>query len=636
MKKILFTTLFILGVMTGAVPLLAAESTVIYFFWGDGCPHCAHEKPFLEEMEAKYPDLEVKSFETWKNKENAELLQKMAAAYGIQARGVPATFIGNFDPIVGYADYMAADIENKIASCLESGCIDPGVKTGLVKQDSVELVIGAETDTTPPASEPEAANEPGAEIDKADEADPGGRTDEGSGATDEFETENFITDIQIENQPAAESEPDESATDAMVCVHLFYQDNCSQCQSSDILISDLEYEYNINLVKHNVSSSEENELFATFKEKYGLAGAALPIVFIGDRYLIGQDTIHNYLEGEILFCEENSCICPADNIRALTPAIPRAGDAAAEKEYKIDIPFLGAVNVSNMPLYLMTGLIAFVDGFNPCSLWVITFLLGIVVYSGSRKKIFIVGITFISVATLLYGLFILGLFNTFALIGYMIWIKIAVALVALVFGLVNIKDYFWYKKGISFTIPDRFKPKIFKDARGLMKKESMFGLMLGTIVMSFGVTFIELICTAGFPVIWTSILAEHHAGKTMFAILFALYMLIYFVDEFIVFGAVLLTLKASKFEENQGRVLKLIGGMIMLALAGVWIVKPEMMNKIGGMISVFGISIALAFLVYFIHRRILPKFGINIGTKENELKPKEQDGTQVDKTINNN
>ena len=105
-----------------------SSKVVIYFFWGDGCPHCATEKPFLEEMEQEYPELEVKMFETWKNPDNAELFQKVAAAYGIQARGVPATFIGDYEPIVGYADYMADDIEDKIKHCINNGCVNPGSK----------------------------------------------------------------------------------------------------------------------------------------------------------------------------------------------------------------------------------------------------------------------------------------------------------------------------------------------------------------------------------------------------------------------------------------------------------------------------------------------------------------------------
>ncbi len=99
----------------------------VYFFWGDGCPHCAEEKPFLEEMQEKYPEIEIKMFETWKNPENARLFQEVAKAYGTSAQGVPTTFIGE-EYWVGYADYMGDEMESKIKYCLENNCINPGDK----------------------------------------------------------------------------------------------------------------------------------------------------------------------------------------------------------------------------------------------------------------------------------------------------------------------------------------------------------------------------------------------------------------------------------------------------------------------------------------------------------------------------
>lgn len=99
----------------------------VYFFWGDGCPHCAAEKPFLEEMESKYPEVEVKMFETWKDPENAALFQKVAEAYDTTARGVPTTFIGE-EHWIGYAGYMGEEMEQKIKDCIENGCPNPGDK----------------------------------------------------------------------------------------------------------------------------------------------------------------------------------------------------------------------------------------------------------------------------------------------------------------------------------------------------------------------------------------------------------------------------------------------------------------------------------------------------------------------------
>jgi thiol-disulfide isomerase/thioredoxin len=100
----------------------------VYFFWGEGCPHCEDQKPFLEEMSNKYPELEVKMYETWRNPQNISLFKEIAGKYGIEARGVPVTFIGDFEPIVGFTESMKDDIEDKIKTCLVEGCVDPSEK----------------------------------------------------------------------------------------------------------------------------------------------------------------------------------------------------------------------------------------------------------------------------------------------------------------------------------------------------------------------------------------------------------------------------------------------------------------------------------------------------------------------------
>ncbi len=104
------------------------EKAVVYFFWGEGCPHCTAQKPFLEEMKNKYPGLIVKDYETWKNQDNAAIFQEMAAAFGTRAQGVPTTFIGDGEPFVGFSDNMKADMENRIKVCVAQGCTDPGTK----------------------------------------------------------------------------------------------------------------------------------------------------------------------------------------------------------------------------------------------------------------------------------------------------------------------------------------------------------------------------------------------------------------------------------------------------------------------------------------------------------------------------
>lgn len=98
---------------------------VMYFFWGDGCPHCATQKIYLDELKSRYSELEIRSYETWKNSSNADYFQEMAKAYGIKAQGVPATFIGDFTPFIGFNNEMKAEMERQVKFCLENTCPNP-------------------------------------------------------------------------------------------------------------------------------------------------------------------------------------------------------------------------------------------------------------------------------------------------------------------------------------------------------------------------------------------------------------------------------------------------------------------------------------------------------------------------------
>jgi hypothetical protein len=276
-----------------------------------------------------------------------------------------------------------------------------------------------------------------------------------------------------------------------------------------------------------------------------------------------------------------------------------------------------------MGLFLSTALIAFVDGFNPCSLWVLSMLLAITLHTGSRKKVLVIGLVFLTVTAAIYALFIAGLFTILKVVSFVGWIQVVVALVALFFGLINIKDYFFYKEGVSLTIAEEKKPGIFQRIRKVMDAgDSWWGLIGGTIVLAAGVSLVEFSCTAGFPVLWTNLVAAQEVTTITFVVLLLLYMLIYQLDEMGIFLVAAFTLKSSKLEEKQGRILKLIGGMLMLTLAVVMLVNPALMSDVGKSLVVFAIAFGATIFVLLLHRAVLPKLGIHIGT---EFKSKSSD-----------
>lgn len=394
-----------------------------------------------------------------------------------------------------------------------------------------------------------------------------------------------------------------------VTVKFFWGTGCPYCEMQKPYMEDLADKYpEIIVESYEVYNDLNNRaLFQRTAADYGTTPRAVPMTFIGNKYWSG---FHERMIPEM----------QAEIERQLDEL-----ENDVEQREIISIPFIGDVEISAMPLFLATGLIAFVDGFNPCSLWLLTFLLGILLYTRSRKKIIIIGLTFLLTTAAAYGAFMLGLLNIFLYVGYLDVIVITVGVIALLFAAVNIKDYFWYKKGVSFTISDKHKPGLFNKVRRIMHPEtSMAGMIIGTIILALGVTLVELPCTAGFPVVWTNIMALHSPPLIEFALLFSMYLMIYLAVEIVILGTAVVTLKRSSFEEKHGRILKLIGGVIMLALAYGIVFQRELMESISGVIRLFGVAALIIIAILLIHRVILPLLGIVIGTEKLGRKKKQE------------
>ncbi len=392
-----------------------------------------------------------------------------------------------------------------------------------------------------------------------------------------------------------------------VVIHFFWGEGCPHCAEAKPFLEGLLARHpGTELRSYEVTSSEENAaLFAKMAAARGFEPVGVPTILVGERYWIG------YGPGTAVQIEAALAACLADGC-------PDGGtaDSAVEGTGVIDLPLLGPVDLARHSLWISTALIAFVDGFNPCSLWVLSILVALALHTGSRQKVLLIGLVFVSVTAAVYALFIAGLFTFLAVVGFAGWIQIVVAAIALVFGAVNLKDYFFYKEGVSFTIDDRHKPGIYRRIRHVIDaRHSVLGLVGATVVLAVGVSLVEFSCTAGFPVLWTNLLAAQEVTPTTFVLLLLLYLLIYQLDELAVFLVAVFTLRASRIEEKQGRILKLIGGVLMLTLAGVMLVDPALMNRLGSSLAIFGAAFAASGLVLLVHRRILPAFGIRIGTE---------------------
>jgi cytochrome c biogenesis protein CcdA len=397
-----------------------------------------------------------------------------------------------------------------------------------------------------------------------------------------------------------------------VRMFVFWGEGCPHCDEQKPFLRELEQRYpDLEIREFEVfRTNAHHPFFIALALTHGIEPGSVPTVFVGGRAYVGDGPqIRREMEQTIR--QEIAALRGIDMAMDPAHAGPEArGIADRRNDNEIDIPLIGTVDLGVQPLVVTTLLIAFIDGLNPCSLWVLTLLLGLVIHSGSRGRIALVGITFLATTALIYGAFIAGVFGVLSYILYLTWVQWVVAAFALTFGLVSIKDYFWFKTGPSFTIADSQKPGIYQGMRKLLNPQlAGLGLFFATIVMASGIALVELPCTAGFPVIWSGIVADRGATGAIFLMLLALYLLIYLLIELVVFMAALITLRMGKFQESHGRSLKLVGGMIMVALAMVLVFDPDLMNDIGATLMLFVGAIGLALLIMGTHQRFAGRTG---------------------------
>jgi cytochrome c biogenesis protein CcdA len=245
---------------------------------------------------------------------------------------------------------------------------------------------------------------------------------------------------------------------------------------------------------------------------------------------------------------------------------------------EIQVPLFGTLRVKSLGLPAFTFLVGLVDGFNPCAMWVLIFLLSVLVNVNSRAKMFVIAGTFVLVSGLAYFAFMAAWLNVFMLIGYTRKAQIALGVVATFVGIVNVKDFFAFKKGFSFSIPESAKPGIAARVRNIVMTKYLTVALTGAIVLAVVVNVIELLCTAGLPAMYTEILTLQQLPAWENYGYLALYNVAYMFDDSIMLCIAVVTLSKTRLQEKEGRWLKLISGLVILALGLAMLCKPEWLS----------------------------------------------------------
>ena len=283
-----------------------------------------------------------------------------------------------------------------------------------------------------------------------------------------------------------------------------------------------------------------------------------------------------------------------------------SGEECSREEI-MRVPFFGEINISEVSLPLLTFIIAGMDGFNPCAFFVLFLLLSILLYARSRKIMLIIGGVFVLFSGVIYFIFMSAWLNFFLIVGQLRTITVVAGVSAGIMAIVNIKDFFFFRKGPSLVIPEWAKPGLLGRARGLLRKSSTASMILGTIVLAIAANSYEVLCTAGFPMIYARALTLRRLPTAVYYLYLALYNVIYVIPLMVIVLIFSFTLGARKLRECQGRALKLISGLMMLGLGTVLLTGPELLNNILVPAGLLVLSLSLSYVIGLISKAVRRK-----------------------------
>lgn len=257
------------------------------------------------------------------------------------------------------------------------------------------------------------------------------------------------------------------------------------------------------------------------------------------------------------------------------PELAALVDRRSFDSRSIETNLFGRLSVPRLGLPLFTLAVGLLDGFNPCAMWALLFLLSMLVHLRDRKRMALVAGTFVLVSGAVYYAFMAAWLNAFLVMGMSTALRIALGVTALFIGAVNVKDFFTRMQGFSLSIPAAAKPGLYARMRAVVRAETLLLSLTAVAALAVVVNFVELLCTAGFPAMYTAILARHNLGPAAHYAYLGLYILGYVADDSLMVWSAVVALSSRKLTERSGRWLKLLSGIVMLALGGIMILRPE-------------------------------------------------------------
>ena len=362
-----------------------------------------------------------------------------------------------------------------------------------------------------------------------------------------------------------------------VDVYFFHSNSCPHCAKEEEYLESIKDDMGIKI--HYYEVSEFPNVIDKVRNNLNINNYYVPLTIIGSDYLIGfgdntkeeiDNLINSYRNTD--YCSVVKTIINDENVLECIDKNKGIYNESNEKK----IPLLGKVNIKEVSLPLISIIIGFVDGFNPCAMWVLIFLITMLFNMKNRKKMWILGLTFILTSAIVYLFFMLS-WLTLASTIISTWFKYVIAVVALIGSFINIRSYLKDRKkesGCQVTSSTKRK-KIMTKIQKVLSEKSFILALFGIMALAFSVNLIELACSAGLPVLFTQILAINNLSIFEYSLYIFLYLLFFIIDDLIIFIIAMVTLKITGISNKYTKYSHLIGGIIMFIIGILMAFKTD-------------------------------------------------------------
>ena len=380
-----------------------------------------------------------------------------------------------------------------------------------------------------------------------------------------------------------------SAKGNKVTLYFFHGDGCPHCAAEEeFLKKNKDNLKDVEIVKYEVWNNEKNrDLLKSIGKKFDIEVSSIPFNIIGNTIIKGylddsstgqkllnaiyyyqdndyHDYVQDYLNGDKTVIEVNE------------EAIKYKRSEEQKSVHTIKIPLIGEVDLEKISLSFATILIGLVDGFNPCAMWVLLFLISALIGMKDRKRMFTIGFAFILTSGLVYLAILLSWINIVVKVSTSVLFRNIIALVAIIGGLINLRSYINSLKeedGCD-VVDDKKRKKIFTKIKTFTKEKSLLLAILGAMGLAVSVNIVELACSAGLPLVFSELLTINNISGISSLPYILLYILFFLIDDIIVFTIAIITMTSNGISSKFNKYSHLVGGIIMLIIGLLLIFKP--------------------------------------------------------------